>query len=204
MNKNQVSNRLLNIPNLLSGFRLLATPFLLYLAWEGHHNMFLGLLVFSLLTDTVDGFLARKFSWTSEFGAKLDSWGDLALYMTVPFCAWWLWPGVVKREAYYVLLVIAAYSLPLVFGFAKFKRLPSYHTWAAKVSAVLMSAAVFILFIFDISWPFHFAAILQAIVAFEEISITLLLPERHCNIPSFWHSIKIRNDHVKKTDKTRS
>ena len=197
MKNDQVSGRLWNIPNLLSAFRLIATPFLLYLAWKGSHNLFLGLLVFSLLTDAIDGFLARRYRWTSDFGTKLDSWGDLALYMTVPFCAWWLWPGIVKREIHYVLVVIGAYSLPLLFGFAKFKRLPSYHTWPAKASAVIMSAAVFFLFVFDIPLPFHFAAILQALVAFEEIAITFLLPERHCNVPSFLHALKLRNEHFK-------
>jgi CDP-diacylglycerol--glycerol-3-phosphate 3-phosphatidyltransferase len=201
MSNNQAPDRLLSIPNLLSGFRLIAVPFLLYLAWTGRPNLFLSLLAISLLTDSIDGFLARRFFWTSEFGTKLDSWGDFAIYMTVPVCAWWLWPEVIRREAFFVLLVIGAYSLPFIFGFVKFKRLPSYHTWSAKIAAVVMSVAIFILFIFNISWPFHCAAILQALVAFEEISITFLLPERHCNVPSFWHAVKLGKEHVKKKHK---
>ena len=201
MRNNQAPVRLLSIPNLLSGFRLIAFPFLLYLAWTGRPNLFLALLAISLLTDFIDGFLARRFYWTSEFGTKLDSWGDFAIYMTVPVCAWWLWPEVIKREAFFVVLVIGAYSLPFIFGFGKFKRLPSYHTWSAKVAAVVMSVAVFILFIFNISWPFHCAAILQALVAFEEIAITLLLPDWHCNVPSFWHAVKLSKEHSKKKHK---
>ncbi|MBW1753976.1 MAG: CDP-alcohol phosphatidyltransferase family protein [Deltaproteobacteria bacterium] len=181
---------MVSIPNLLSGFRLIAAPFLLYLAWMGHPNLFLVLLALSLLSDSIDGFVARSLNEASELGTKLDSWGDLATYLTVPICAWWLWPEVLKREAFFVLLVIGAYIIPLMAGFVKFHRLPSYHTRAAKTAAVLMSIAVFTLFIFDISWPFRCAAIVQTLVACEEVAITLRLSKLESNVLSFWHLIK--------------
>jgi CDP-diacylglycerol--glycerol-3-phosphate 3-phosphatidyltransferase len=176
-----------NVPNLLSGFRLVAAPFLLYLAWTGHPKLFLALLAISLLSDSVDGFIARRLDDTSEFGTRLDSWGDLATYLTVPLCAWWLWPEILKREAFFVLLVVAAYVIPLMAGFAKFRRLPSYHTWGAKTGAVLMSVSVLVLFIADIAWPFRCAAIFQALVACEEVAITIRLSEPETNVPSYWH-----------------
>jgi len=185
----------LTIPNLLSGFRLIATPILLYLAWEGHANLFLILLAVSLLSDAVDGFFARRLKSASEFGAKLDSWGDFAIYMTVPLCAWWLWPEVLKREAIFVFLVIGAFTAPFLAGVIKFGRLPGYHTWSAKAAAVFMSVSVFLLFIMDVSWPFRCAAVFQALSASEEIAITLLLSEWRCNVPSFWHArMQVRED----------
>jgi CDP-diacylglycerol--glycerol-3-phosphate 3-phosphatidyltransferase len=86
--------------------------------------------------------------------------------------------------------VIGAYIVPLMAGFVKFQRLPSYHTWAAKTAAVLMSSAVFILFIVDIAWPFRCAAIVQALVACEEVAITLRLSKLESNVRSFWHLTK--------------
>ena len=183
----QMTPKWVSIPNLLSSFRLIAAPFLLYLAWTEHPNLFLALLAVSLLSDSIDGYIARRLNEASELGTKLDSWGDLATYLTVPLCAWWLWPEVLKREAFFVLLVIGAYIVPLMSGFVKFRRLPSYHTWAAKTTAWLMSAAVLILFIADIVWPFRCAAIAQALVACEEVAITLRLSELRSNVRSFWH-----------------
>ncbi|MBW2327077.1 MAG: CDP-alcohol phosphatidyltransferase family protein, partial [Deltaproteobacteria bacterium] len=84
MSDNQMTTKLVSIPNLLSGFRLFAAPFLLYLAWMGHPNLFLVLLALSLLSDSIDGFVARRLNEVSELGTKLDSWGDLAIYLTVP------------------------------------------------------------------------------------------------------------------------
>jgi CDP-diacylglycerol--glycerol-3-phosphate 3-phosphatidyltransferase len=180
------------IPNLLSGFRLVAAPFLLVLAWFGHPHLFLLLLSLSLLSDSVDGFIARKMNVASELGTRLDSWGDLATYLTVPVCAWWLWPEILKREAFFVWVAIGAYVVPIVAALARFRRLPSYHTWAAKVSAVLMSVAALLLFVTEIAWPFRIAALVQALEAMEEILITVVLPAPQGNVHSLWHARRIK------------
>jgi CDP-diacylglycerol--glycerol-3-phosphate 3-phosphatidyltransferase len=135
-----------NIPNILSSFRLFAAPFLLFIAWQGWPNLFLAILAISLLSDAIDGFIARRLNVTSKAGARLDSWGDFVTYLTVPLCAWWLWPEILQREAFFVLTGIIFFLLPALTGFIKFKMLPSYHTWAAKILAVLMCLALYILF----------------------------------------------------------
>ena len=182
-----------SIPNLLSGFRLIAAPLMLYLSWMGCRITFLALLVLALLSDAIDGFIARRLNINSDIGAKLDSWGDLATYLTVPICIWWLWPEIVKQEALFVIIVLGAYIVPLIAGFARFRKLPSYHTWGAKISAVLMSIAVFTLLMTDISLPFRCAALVQALVACEEVAITLKLPELKSNVRSVWHVKQINN-----------
>ena len=191
----------LSLPNFLSGFRLVAAPFLVYLAWTGHPTLFLVLLAVSLFSDAIDGFVARKLNVASELGTRLDSWGDLATYLTVPVCAWWLWPEIIKREAVFVLIVVGAYMAPLIAGFVKFKRLPSYHTWAAKGVAVAMSFSVIILFTADIAGFFRVAAILQVLVACEEIAITIRLSEWQCNVPSFLHASNFYKKRLKNDER---
>lgn len=178
---------LVALPNLLSGFRLIAAPFLLYLAWTGQPGLFLGLLAIAFLSDAVDGLAARRLHVDSELGTKLDSWGDLAIYVTIPLCSWWLWPDLVKREAAFVLLVLLAYAIPIVAALGKFGRLTSYHTWTAKAVAVLMSVALFLLFVADVAWPFRLAAVALALSACEELAITLRLPRVQSNVRSYWH-----------------
>ncbi len=187
MNINHMTTKWLNIPNILSGFRLILAPFLLYLAWIGRPNLFLALLVVSLLSDSIDGFVARWFKEESELGAKLDTLGDFANYLIVPLCAWWLWPEIIKREAFFFIIAIGAYIFPKIVGFVKFQNLPSYHTWGAKIAAVLMSVAVIILFTNDITWPFRCSTIFIVFVAFEDIIITLRLSKLQSNVRSFWH-----------------
>ena len=176
-----------SIPNILSSFRIFAVPFLLYSAWTGHRNIFLELLILCLLSDATDGYLARRLKVSSNFGTKLDSWGDLAIYLTVPLCAWWLWPEIVKQEALSVFIIIGAYIIPLIAALIKFRRLPNYHTWAAKIAAIIMSAAVLILLIKGIAWPFRCAAVVQAVEGCEELFITLHLSALQKNVKSLWH-----------------
>jgi phosphatidylglycerophosphate synthase len=179
----------LNIPNVLSGFRVIAAPVLLLLSRYGYANSFLTLFAASLISDCIDGWIARQFDCASKLGTKLDSWGDLATYMIVPLCAWWLWPDIIKREILFVLITVCAYTVPILAGLIKFRRLPTYHTWAAKLAGVVMGVSAMVLFIFDISWPFRIAAAFQALVASEEIAITLKLSELQNNVPSLWHVI---------------
>jgi len=178
-------------PNLLSAFRLLAAPLMLFLAWTDAPYWFLLFLAISLATDALDGFLARRLGWQSELGARLDSWGDFLTYATVPLGAWWLWPDILRREASFVVLTVVAYGLPVLVGFIKYRRLTSYHTWAAKASAVVMGVGAFTLFLTDLAWPFRCAAVFQALEACEEIAITWLLPQQRSNVPSFWHARRL-------------
>ena len=62
------------IPNLLSGLRLLAAPFMLYLSWTGFRLAFLVLLVFALLSDALDGFFGLA------IGQKVAAFQAVTLY----------------------------------------------------------------------------------------------------------------------------
>ena len=59
------------IANLLSILRLLLVPVLVFFALEGAPYWFLGVLAASLVSDVLDGHLARKLNQVSDFGAKL-------------------------------------------------------------------------------------------------------------------------------------
>src|SRR2546426_669826 len=131
---------MLTVPNLLSGVRLLLVPLLLGLAWTGNAQLFLFGLIASLISDLADGFFARVLKQTSALGAKLDSWGDMATYLSLPFCAWWLQPDVIRQEAAWLTAGLATYVAAILFGFFRFGRLTSYHTWSGKLAAVLMGA----------------------------------------------------------------
>lgn len=165
-------------------------PLLLYIAWSDRPRLFLFFLVCSLMTDVLDGFLARKRKEESELGAKLDSWGDFVIYMTLPICAWWLWPDLIRHEASYVILVIASYLTPIIFAFLKYRWLTSYHTWGAKLTSVFISVGTVLLLGFGMVWPFRIAAMVLALSALEEIAITVTLREWQSNVPSFWHAIQ--------------
>jgi CDP-diacylglycerol--glycerol-3-phosphate 3-phosphatidyltransferase len=74
-----------NLPNTLTGFRILAVPlvaivFYLPVAWSGPAACFLFAL--AGITDWLDGYLARRFDQTSNFGAFLDPVADKLIVST--------------------------------------------------------------------------------------------------------------------------
>jgi phosphatidylglycerophosphate synthase len=180
----------LNLPNFLTGFRFVAAPVLLWLAWNGYGIAFMGLLVVAFLTDMLDGMVARMTGQVTQFGATLDSWADVITYLTIALCCWWLWPEIVRRELFYVGLIIASCLLPALAGILKFGRFTSYHTWGVKIAAASMGLTLYILFLYGLAWPFRIAAVICIMAAIEEIVITWLLPEPESNLRSVWDVLK--------------
>ncbi len=177
----------LTVPNVLSLLRIFSVPVLVYLAYQDYPNSFLIILALALSTDALDGYFARKLNQITTLGTTLDSIADTAMYLTITVCAWLLWPELIKKDYIYIVIVISAFVTPMIAGFIKFGRMPSYHTWLAKITTILLSITALFWFITQIVWPFKIAVIVQVLVMIEYIAITLHLKKWRGNIKSFWH-----------------
>lgn len=181
------------VPNTLSGLRLASVPVLLVLAWFQQPVAFLGLLLAAVLTDAVDGWVARHFHAVTPFGIRLDSAADFSLYIAVPLGGWWLWPELLLREAPWIGLIVAGYVLPGVLSLVRFRRLSSYHTWSAKLAVAAASLGLFILFATGVAWPLHIGAPLALLAGLEQSAITLLAAGARDDIPTLWHALRRRH-----------
>ena len=93
-------------PNLLSALRLLAAPAAAWAILEDHDTLALAMFAFAGLSDLADGFVARRWGFTSVFGAWLDPIADKLLML---FCfvalfrigaaPFWLVVLVIARDA---------------------------------------------------------------------------------------------------------
>lgn len=191
-----------NIPNFLSVSRLVAAPVLLLLAWQHMDRAFLYVLSASLVTDILDGKIARWLGQTSEFGARLDSWADLATYTSVPICATWLRPDLIVTEAPFFWAMVAAYAVPVAIGFAKFGSLTSYHTRGAVVSAYLLGGSAVVLFADGPVWPFRVAAAVLVLAELEEIAITLALLRPATNVKNLRRALALRVEQAAQAPET--
>ncbi|HTC82707.1 MAG TPA: CDP-alcohol phosphatidyltransferase family protein [Rhizomicrobium sp.] len=114
--------RIKDVPNILSALRLLAAPFACFLIIAGHDTA--ALLVFAAAgaSDGLDGFIARRWGVTSDFGAWLDPVAD-KLLMLLSFSALfivsvtplWLVALVVARDVAIVLgwLLVKLFASPM-------------------------------------------------------------------------------------------
>jgi CDP-diacylglycerol---glycerol-3-phosphate 3-phosphatidyltransferase len=176
------------LPNVLSASRILLAPVLVALAATERETLFLILLAISLLTDALDGYLARLLNQTSELGVKLDSWGDLLTYVTMAAGLLLLWPHFFRSEFWFLAMGTGFYLLPMIAGLLKFGALPKFHTWAAKLAAVLIAPSYFVLALFGNPWPFRVVICFHIWVALEEFLIVYILQRYETNVPTFIHA----------------
>jgi len=124
---NQVSSRILTVPNVLSFLRLLMVPVFFVLIVVGNELGALILLVISTITDFVDGQIARRFNQITRLGQLLDPAADrllilaallgLAIAQVLP---WWFVIAVISRD---VLLIV----LGIVLANHGYGPLPVHH-----------------------------------------------------------------------------
>ena len=180
----------LNLPNMLSGLRLLAAPVMLVLAWQGLERPFVILLVLAFITDALDGMLARRWNQVTELGARLDSWGDLAIYITLICATYLLWSDLLFEHAWFVFPAIIGVLIVPTVNLIKFRALSAYHTWLTKLAAVCIFLGGFILLTGGPAWPFQTACVLTVMSTLEQVGITLYLPDKRSNVKSLWHVVR--------------
>ena len=189
----QMKSRNFNLPNAISTLRILLVPLLALLSFRGWGHAFTILLTASLLTDILDGYLARRLNQQTLLGAQLDSWGDFLTVLLYPVAALWLQPELLKQNALWVTVAAFAYFSPIAFGFLKYRRLTSYHTRLMTVSAYLMGGAVVAFFAGWSDQPLRVACVVLVVAAAEEISISATLPVWRANVRNLKHALALRD-----------
>ena len=65
-----------HIPNILTIIRFFLIPFIIIFALQSNYIVATIFLVLSGITDVVDGFIARKFNFITDFGKLMDPLAD--------------------------------------------------------------------------------------------------------------------------------
>jgi cardiolipin synthase len=160
--------RLAHLPNAICFVRiLLVVPIMLFLV-RGQYESALLLIVIAGLSDGLDGFLARRFGWTSRVGGLLDPLADKLLFVAV-FAAlsWnglvplWLFAVVIGRD---IVIVSGAFAYELLIGpvepnpsrvgklntamallYLFFVMTWQIYGWPSPVSITIVGAGVFVI-----------------------------------------------------------
>ncbi|MFZ5467429.1 MAG: CDP-alcohol phosphatidyltransferase family protein [Pseudomonadota bacterium] len=70
-----------HIPNLITAARMLLIPWIALALFEARHAEAAALFAVAVVSDGVDGFLARRFGWQTRLGAILDPLADKAMIL---------------------------------------------------------------------------------------------------------------------------
>ena len=127
------------IPNALTIVRFLLIPFIVYFIITTQYIAGFVMLTFSGLTDILDGFIARKFNFITNFGKLIDPLADKATQVSV--LASLTFKGIVPL---WILLIVFLKEFIMVSGasFLYGKKLVVSSRWYGKLATVLFYVAI--------------------------------------------------------------
>ena len=133
----KMRDEFLTIPNMLSIFRLMLIPVIVYLYCFKKDNLWTFILVaFSSCTDIVDGFIARKFNMITDFGKFLDPLADKATQVTVFACLSTRFPAMLIPLVVMVIKELGSLALR-VFVYKK-TELVNGARWHGKAATTIV------------------------------------------------------------------
>jgi len=197
MRKNR--GRIYYIINGITLYRLLAAPVLLLLILYSRYDVFKWLLAVSFFTDAIDGYLARRYNAISVLGARLDSIADdLTIAMAI-FGIMKLNFQFILHEWVWVAILLLLYILQTGFAFLRYRKMTAFHTYTAKVAAVVQAA--FIIAFFFVTEPpyllFYICAVATGLDLVEEILLIWVSPVYRLNVKGLYWVLKKKKARIR-------
>lgn len=180
-------NAIVTLPNVICFARLAGSFVLFGFAVAGWRAAFVGLFVVLSLSDWIDGKLARWLHQRSDFGARLDSFADAALYAgLIGGCLLLSWETL-QHELVWLAVGIGSYALTTGAGLMKYGRVPSYHTYGAKASQWLALIAGGFIILNGSAWPMRIAVIAVTLTNLEATAMTCALKKWRADVLTLFH-----------------
>ncbi len=184
---NQKPKSILNIPNALSVFRIIAAPILLALVVFNEQNLFKWLLLASLISDILDGLIARMLKQESQLGARLDSIGDMSTFLVTIFGLFKFHETFLSVYKIQIFIVLSFYFLETGLSLLRFRAISSFHTYLARINAYLQGIFIMSLFLFGFkAWLFYPAVVVSLLAYTEEMIILFVLNEMQSNVKGLY------------------
>ena len=167
----------MNFANKISTFRILIVPFfiacLVYYSQDTLNRNYLrfvalGIFILGVISDAVDGYIARKSKQQSQAGLILDPLGDKLLLMSAYLCLY-LIPLKIKFPLPVILIVISRDVLILLGAVVlfivkqKINILPT--RWGKLTTTFQMLSVIFVLLQYKFSFFFWWVAAFFTLVS---------------------------------------
>jgi phosphatidylglycerophosphate synthase len=186
----------LNLPIGLILFRLLMAPVILGLAYfigESAKPVILLLMYLGLISDILDGIIARKQKQSSARLRRMDSQTDMIFWVSIGFTTWILYPELLVAHAAVISTIFGMEIACYVISIVKFKRETCTYAFLSKLWGLTLLIAFTSLIGFNHAGvPLYSAVFMGLISHLDRILITLLLPQWTHDIPSAYHAYLIR------------
>jgi len=184
------------IPISLILFRFLLAPIILVLAYsigEAAKTTIVILMYLGLISDILDGIIARKLNISSEKLRRMDSQTDMIFWLSIGFATWILYPKLISNNYIVIWTILGMELACYVISLLKFKKETCTHAFLSKLWGITLLIAFTSLIGFNHAGiPFTLTIAMGLISHIDRILITLILPKWTHDIPSSYHAYLIR------------
>lgn len=162
----------------------------------GEEQVFKWLLPISFFTDAIDGTLARRFHVESRWGSMIDSIADDLTILMAVIAAFRFKPEFIENQILPILILVGLYLVQTGLAVARYGKITSFHTYAAKIAAVFQG--LFLVLLFILPEPpivlFYFLFITTVIDLVEEIILVIVLPDWQRNVKGLYWVLKKKQE----------
>ncbi|MBS1534310.1 MAG: CDP-alcohol phosphatidyltransferase family protein [Bacteroidetes bacterium] len=186
----------MKIPHVLILIRFLLAPIILSMSYFGGDpsRIWLILLIFiGLISDILDGIIARKLKISSVQLRRLDSQVDLVFWLAVGLSCYILSSELLIPYQIGIWTVISLEIGCYLSSFLKFGKETCTHAFLSKIWGLLLFSTFISIIGFSYSGVLLPLTISWGIISqIDVILIVLILPKWQNDIPSFYHAYLIR------------
>lgn len=182
---------LLTIPNILSFYRLFSFPVLLAIALFGYRQLFSVLFIINLITDILDGFIARRFNLKTNIGSRIDSLADVGSYILaaigIYLFKWYLFQPYMPSFLIFLAFVFATD----IFSLIKFGKFTCLHLYSVKIGGYIQGFFFFLIFTYGFFPIYYYFMITWGILAFiENLTVQILIREMQTDMKGLYWIMK--------------
>lgn len=171
----------------------LSVIFLSFLQISNYKFIAITLLSIGLLTDVFDVIIARRLEISTEKLRRLDSTIDQIFFISFTVATYLQWPGFFKSNINKLAILIALECLTYLVCFLKFKKEIATHSIGAKIWTILLFATLVEITTHGQSIILFNCCFWVGVVTRVEIIAIMLILKRWTNdVPTFYHSLKLR------------
>lgn len=172
LNIKKVIQMKMNLPNKLTILRICLVPFFVLFMLTNlggsYHNVIAGIIfIAASITDTLDGYIARKYNMITVFGKFMDPLADKLLVCSAMICL-----VALDRIPAWVVIVIIAREF-IISGFrlvAAQKGIVIAAGWSGKIKTVVQMVMVIVL-VFDFGKSVY---VLEQILIYASLVLTVV------------------------------
>lgn len=187
----------LNPADWISLYRIVALPFLVLAIVAETKFLFAFLLGCSLLSDIIDGWIARRTNTCSSRGARLDSIGD-ALTFAVAIAGLFVFEtDFLRGNTWLILTAVIPYTLQILLAVLLFGKPTSYHTYLAKLAALLQGSFILLLLFYkSITWLLILTVVVTVTEIAEEFVLMYMVGGHAINVKGLYWVLKEKINQV--------